>query len=67
MGLILIGIVTYKEYIRVTKKESAEKVEVEIVGEHKAIPAKQVLDTRAVVAGSILYLVFIPILLEVIL
>ena len=67
MGLILIGIVTYKEYSRVNKKECVEKVEAEIIEEKKVIPAKQVLDTRAIVAGSVLYLVFIPILLQVIL
>jgi len=66
-GLLLIGIVTYKEYSRVNKKEKVEKAEVEIVGQPEVAVFKQPIDVRTVVAGSVLYAVFIPILIEVIL
>jgi len=66
-GLILIGIVTYKEYARSNKNQHVEKVESEIVEQQKADIKKQPIDTRTIVAGSILYVVFIPVLLSIVL
>jgi len=65
-GLALIGIVTYKEYARINKKEFAEKVDAEIVEQPKEQVISNVIDTRAIIAGSVLYVVVIPILLEII-
>jgi len=65
-GLILIGIVTYKEYARANGKEKVEKVEAEIAEAPKAEIKKQPIDFRSIIAGSILYLIFIPVLLQII-
>jgi len=65
-GLALIGLVTYKEYARANKKNEIEKVEVEVVNKAENIVVKENIDTRTILAGSILYLVFIPIFLEII-
>ncbi len=65
-GLILIGIVTYKEYTKAIKKDEAEKVEAEILESPKANVPKQPLDSRVIIAGSIFYIVFVPILLKII-
>lgn len=63
-GLVLIGIVTYKEYRKVNKKDEVEEVEVEIVDQPKIVTKENKLDGRAVAVGTILYL-FIPIILQI--
>jgi len=57
-GLILVGLVTYKEYFKNSKQDNLEKVEVEKIEENPANLEKQILDTRAIVTGSIVVAFF---------
>lgn len=67
-GLILIGIVTYKEYSKINKENDVEKVEAKIVEDKNQEVLKTPIDKRSVVAGSLLYLIiFVPAILEKIL
>lgn len=65
-GFILIGMVTYKEYSKVSREENIEKVDAEIIEQPKSEGIGSVRDIRSVAIGSILYLIVIPILLEII-
>ena len=65
-GLVLIGIVTYSEYKKANKKLDAQKVEPEIVSAPQSTDIWRPIDRRAIVTGTILYIVIIPILLEII-
>lgn len=65
-GLILIGIVTYKEYKKTNKGNDVEEVEVEVIQKTNEAVSEPV-DYRAILTGSLLYVVFIPILLGLIL
>lgn len=65
-GLILIGIVTYKEYSKVNKENDEEKVEVEIVDEPGDNIIEKELDNRAIISGSVLYFVIIAVLVNII-
>ena len=47
--------------------EKVQKVEAEVVGAPKPEVVKTPVDTRVILTGSLLYLVFIPIILEIIL
>lgn len=65
-GLILIGLVTYKEYTKSYKKDDDEKIEAEIVNQSAIEVPKKELDSRSVITGSVLYAVIIPIILQII-
>ena len=54
-GLILVGLVTYREYFKISKKDEIEKIEVEKIEENPSILE---IDTRAIVTGSILVAFF---------
>jgi len=57
-GLVLVGLVTYREYFKTSKKDEVEKVEVEKIEDNSIVLEKQILDTRAIVTGSIVVAVF---------
>ena len=65
-GLVLVGVVTYSEYKKSNKKLDVERVEPEIVSAPQSTDIWKPLDKRAIIAGTILYIVVIPILLEII-
>jgi len=66
-GLTLIGIVAYKEYAKINKVEKVEKVEPELINEKEEVTTfSGNVDIRTVIIGSSLYLVFIPIFLQII-
>ena len=65
-GLVLIGIVTYSEYKKANKKLDAQRVEPEIVSAPQSTDIWHPVDRRAIVTGTILYIIVIPILLEII-
>ena len=65
-GLVLIGFVTYKEYNRNNEIQEPEKVEAELVDQPKNSVNIKKLDTRAIIVGSILYAIVIPMLLNII-
>ena len=52
-GLVLIGIVTYKEYSKT--KPKCEKVVPEIIEPDATIVKKSQVDNRAIIVGSIIY------------
>lgn len=65
-GLVLIGFVTYKEYNRNNENQEPEKVEAELVDQPKNSVNIKKVDTRAIIVGSILYAIVIPMLLNII-
>ncbi len=66
-GLVLIGFVTYKEYNNSNNEnQKAKRVEAELVDQPESSVNIKQADTRAIIMGSILYVIVIPMLLNII-
>ena len=63
-GLVLVGLVTYKEYFKASREDKIEEVDMDKIDDNSIVLGKQILDTRAIVTGSIVVAFFAVALFE---